>query len=139
MTLIKSDKNIAIWSLTAIAVLFGVLTIFSGGQVLFGGVTSQEAAGNYVPFVVWFNFLAGFAYLVAGAGIWVRQSWAVWLSLLIVIMTIIVFAIFVLYIFGSGGYENRTVAAMCLRSFIWISIYIFSYKEIIREPNLKRL
>lgn len=139
MTLIKPGKNITIWTLTAIAVLFGLLTIFSGGRVLFGGSASQKAAGNYVPFVVWFNFLAGFAYLAAGAGIWVRQRWAVWLSLLIVIMTVIVFAIFAIHISGGGGYENRTVGAMGLRSFIWISIFIYSYKEILRKPNLKRL
>ncbi len=131
MALIRSDKNIAIWTLTAIAVLFGLLTILSGGQVLFGGSSSQKAAGNYVPFVVWFNFLAGFVYLAAGAGIWVHQRWAVWLSLLIVITTIIVFTIFGLHILEGGGYEKRTVAAMGLRSFVWISIFVFSYKEII--------
>lgn len=91
MALVRSDKNIAIWTLTAVAVLFGVLTIFSGGQVLFGGSSSQKAAGNYVPFVVRFNFLAGFAYLAAGAGIWLRQRWAVWFSLLIAITTIFSF------------------------------------------------
>ena len=50
MALIRSDKNIAIWTLTAISVLFGLLTIFSGGLVLFGGSSSQRAAGNYIPF-----------------------------------------------------------------------------------------
>ena len=139
MTLIRSDNNIAIWTLTAIAVLFGMLTIFSGGQVLFGGSTSQKAAGNYVPFVVWFNFLAGFAYLAAGAGILIRQRWAVWLSLLITILTIIVFGVFALHILGGGEYENSTVAAMSLRSFVWISIFVFSYKAIIRGQRLKRL
>jgi hypothetical protein len=138
MTASKSDKSVTIWTLAAIAVLFGVLTIFSGGQVLFGGSASQKAAGNYVPFVVWFNFLAGFAYLAAGAGIWTHQRWAVWLSLLIAVATIIVFANFAQYISGGGEYENRTIAAMGLRSFIWISIYIFSHKEITRKQHFKR-
>ena len=139
MPFIRSDKSITIWTLTAIAILFGLLTIFSGGQVLFGGNSSQKAGGNYVPFVVWFNFLAGFAYLTAGAGILLRQRWAVWLSLLIAIMTIIVSGVFTLHILGGGEYENRTVAAMGLRSFVWISIFVFSYKEIIREQRFKRL
>lgn len=132
MALIKSDKTIVIWILTVIAILFGLLTIKSGGQVLFGGNSYQKAAGNYVLFVVWFNFLAGFVYLVAGAGIWARQRWAVWLSLLIVIATIIVFAFFGLHILEGGEYETRTVAAMSLRSLVWISIFIFSYRELIR-------
>ena len=133
MALIKSDKTIVIWILTVIAILFGLLTIKSGGQVLFGGNSYQKAAGNYVLFVVWFNFLAGFVYLVAGAGIWARQRWAVWLSLLIVIATIIVFAFFGLYILEGGEYETRTVAAMSLRSLVWTSIFIFSYRELIRR------
>ena len=133
MALIKSDKTIVIWILTVIAILFGVLTIKSGGQVLFGGNSYQKAAGNYVLFVVWFNFLAGFVYLVAGAGIWACQHWAVWLSLLIVIATIIVFAFFGLHILEGGEYETRTVAAMSLRSLVWTSIFIFSYRELIRQ------
>lgn len=38
------------------------------------------AAGNFVPFVVWFNFLAGFAYIAVGVGLWVRRRWAVLLA-----------------------------------------------------------
>ena len=33
-----------------------------------------------MPFVVWFNFLAGFAYIAAGVGLWVRRRWAVVLA-----------------------------------------------------------
>tara|TARA_R110002110_G_scaffold239506_1_gene455438 strand:- start:59 stop:493 length:435 start_codon:yes stop_codon:yes gene_type:complete len=35
-----------------------------------------RSAGHYGPFVVWFNFLAGFAYVVAGFGLWFRRRWA---------------------------------------------------------------
>ena len=132
MGIIKSEKNTVIWILTLVAVIFGLLTIKSGGQVLFGGSSFQKAAGNYVPFVLWFNFFAGFLYLVAGTGIWMRQRWAVWLSLLIAIATIIVFVFFGLHIFEGGKYETRTVAAMSLRSFVWSSIFIFSYRKLIR-------
>ena len=47
-----------------------------------------------IMFYMWFGltFLAGFVYLVAGTGIWMRKRWAVWLSLLIFTATIIVFA-----------------------------------------------
>ena len=133
MKLINSDKTIAIWIVTAIAIVFGLLTIKSGGQVLFGGSIYQKAAGKYVLFVVWFNFLAGFMYLVAGVGIWMRLRWAVWLSLLIAISTIIVFSILGMHILNGGGYETRTVAAMSLRSIVWISISIFSYRILFRR------
>jgi len=133
MKLINSDKTIAIRVVTGIAIVFGLLTIKSGGQVLFGGSIYQKAAGNYVLFVVWFNFLAGFMYLVAGVGIWMRLRWAVWLSLLIAISTIIVFSILGMHILNGGGYETRTVAAMSLRSIVWISISIFSYYKLFRR------
>ncbi len=133
MKLINSDKTISIWIVTAIAIVFGLLTIKSGGQVLFGGSIYQKAAGNYVLFVVWFNFLAGFIYLVAGVGIWMRLRWAVWLSFLIAIATIMVFLILGIHILNGGGYETRTVAAMSLRSIVWISISIFSYCKLFRR------
>lgn len=133
MSFVKSDKPVSIRILTVIAVLFGVLTIKSGGQVLFGETLYQKAAGNYVLFVVWFNFLAGFLYIAAGAGIWMRRRWGVWSSLFIAIATIIIFAVFGVHILEGGAYETRTVAAMCLRSLVWVSISIFSYRGIIRQ------
>ena len=130
------EKTIVIWILTSIAVLFGVLTIISGWQVLFGDISYQQSAGNYVLFVVWFNFLAGFVYIMAGSGIWLRQVWAVWLSLIIAVATIIVFAVLGLYILNGGIYETRTIGAMSLRSIVWILIYIFSYREVGRRQLL---
>ena len=132
MVIVKSEKNTVIWILTFVALIFGLLTIKSGGQVLFGGSSFQKAAGNYVPFVLWFNFIAGFVYLLAGIGIWMRQHWSVWLSLLIAMATIIVFVILGLHIFEGGKYETRTVAAMSLRSLVWSSIFIFSYRKLLR-------
>ncbi len=131
MRLITTNKSTIIWILAAVAVIFGVLTIKSGGQVLFGDISYQKAAGNYVLFVVWFNFLAGFVYLAAGAGIWMCRHWAVWLSIFIATATIIVFAAFGVHILGDGEYAPRTYAAMSLRSLAWIAISIFSYRGII--------
>ncbi|MFA7320575.1 MAG: hypothetical protein WC000_03825, partial [Dokdonella sp.] len=61
--------------ISVIAIIFGLLTIKEGGTVLFGGEAARSAAGKYVPFVLWFNFLAGFAYVLAGTGMWWRQRW----------------------------------------------------------------
>ena len=118
-----SSKAIT-WLIALVAVLFGVLTIKSGGQVLFGSESFQVAAGNFVPFVLWFNFMAGFAYLIAGIGIALHKQWAVWLSLLIAISTLLVFAAFGLHIFVDGAYEIRTVVAMTLRSTVWTVISV---------------
>jgi len=48
--------------------IFGALSVKSGGEVLFIDGAGREAARNYLPYVVWFNFLAGFAYIAGAVG-----------------------------------------------------------------------
>ncbi|NQU57261.1 MAG: hypothetical protein HQ513_08495 [Rhodospirillales bacterium] len=111
-----------------VAVSFGLLTLKSGGSVLFIDGPARVAAGNYVPFVLWFNFLAGFAYILAGAGLFLWRGWAVKLALLIAVATLLVFAAFGVHILFDGSYELRTIGAMSLRSFVWVSIAVFAHK-----------
>ncbi len=133
MTSMKSDRSIGIWIITVIAVAFGLLTIKSGGSVLFVDGTFREEMGNYVPFVVWFNFLAGFVYLIAGGGLWMQKHWAVWISIFIVVATLVVFAILGIHILKGGMFEVRTIAAMSLRTVVWALIAMFAYRKIIRQ------
>jgi len=129
----QANRSIGIWVMSIIAVVFGLLTIKSGGAVLFIDGADREAAGNYVPFVLWFNFVAGFAYLLAGAGIFMQKRWAAWLSIIIATTTIIIFSLFGLHILNEGLYENRTVGAMTMRTVVWALIAIFAYRKIIRQ------
>jgi ACR3 family arsenite efflux pump ArsB len=100
--------------------LFGLATIKEGGAVLFFEGAARQAAGNYVPFVLWFNFFAGFAYIGTAIGILKRRSYARWLALGIAGTTLAVFVALAIYISLGGRYETRTLAAMVLRSLIWI-------------------
>jgi hypothetical protein len=111
--------------LAVLALVFGILTVMSGGSVLFSE-DARRAAGNYVPFVVWFNFLAGFGYVAAAVGLWFGRRWAAWLSVLIAGMTLLIFAALGLYILAGGAYEMRTLGAMTLRSAIWVAIAVAS-------------
>jgi hypothetical protein len=117
-------------ALAAVAILFGVATIISGGRTLFDAET-QQAAGNYVAFVLWFNFLAGFAYVIAGVGLWLHQRWSLWFSLAIAVATFLVFAAFGIHIWRGGSYEMRTVGAMALRSVTWMLIFGVSYLKMV--------
>ena len=110
------------FALTGIAIFalaFGLLTIYSGGQVIFGGAAAREAAGNYLPFVVWFNFIAGFAYVVASIGLLTAQRWAPRLALIIAAATALVFLAFGVLILTGTPFEMRTVGAMALRTAVW--------------------
>jgi hypothetical protein len=129
----KSDQSIGIWIITSIAVVFGLLTIKSGGSVLFVDGTFRKAVGNYVPFVVWFNFFIGFVYLIAGGGLWMQKHWAVWVSIFIVGATLVVFATLGTHIIKGGMYEVRTIAAMSFRTVVWALIAMFAYRKIVRR------
>ncbi|MBK6534270.1 MAG: hypothetical protein IPF99_33285 [Deltaproteobacteria bacterium] len=55
------------WLAGGLAVAFGLATIVEGGSVLLGGPAARAEAGHVVPFVLAFNFAAGFVYVAAGA------------------------------------------------------------------------
>jgi uncharacterized membrane protein (DUF2068 family) len=80
--------------------------------------------------VLWFNFLAGFAYVIAGAGLWLRHRWAQWLSFAIAAATLLVFAAFGFQIWAGGAYEMRTVGAMALRAVVWLLIAGVAYRKL---------
>ena len=89
------------------AVLFGLLTLKEGGTVLFGSAAARSAAGAYVPWVLWFNFIAGFAYAAAGMALWRRLGWAAWLALCIGLATALVFAAFGIHVLTGGAADRR--------------------------------
>ena len=115
----SKKRNVPLQAAALVAVLFGVLTIASGGRTLFGGQAARDAAGAIVPFVLWFNFAAGFAYVVAGLGLWAQRRWSVPLAVFIAIATGLVFAAFGLHVLTGGAYEARTAGAMTLRTLVW--------------------
>lgn len=121
------------WLLRAMAVVaigFGLLTIGSGGLTLFGGEGARRSAGAYVPFVLWFNFAAGFAYVAAAAGLWLARRWAVRLAAAIAAATLLVFAAFGAHVMTGGAYEIRTVVAMTLRSAVWVAIAWLAHRRL---------
>ena len=110
------------------AIVFGVVTVLTGGRALFGSLESRADFGNTVPFGLWFNFLAGFVYIVAGVGLLLRRRWAVHISLFVAVSTILVFVAFGVHVIGGGAYERRTIGALMIRSLFWIAVTIFSVR-----------
>ncbi len=108
-----------------VAIVFGALTVLSGGRTLLG-LTDM---GAIVPFVLWFNTLAGLPYVVAGLGLWQGRRWAWLLSLAIFAATLLVFAGLGLHIIKGGAFEMRTVFAMTFRSVVWAGITLVAPLE----------
>lgn len=114
-----------IWG--AFAILFGLMTLKEGGSVLFFDGAARSAAGDYVLFVLIFNFTAGFFYILAGAGILAQRKWTMALAASIATLTALVFSALGLHIARGGAFEPRTVVAMSLRTGFWIATCAFLY------------
>lgn len=124
-----SEKKRPAWLtvVAIIAILFGLATIKEGGSVLFTEA-GKSGAGNYVPFVLWFNFLAGFAYVMAGVALFKLKSCSRRLAAVIAFSTVIVFIFLGIHILNGGAYEMRTIIAMTIRSTLWIIIALAAFR-----------
>ncbi len=118
----NNKRPVWLWTITIIAILFGAMTVKSGGAVIFFDGEARAAAGNYVDFVLWFNFIAGFFYIITGIGLWLRKRWALKLAVGLAIATLAIFAALGIHILNQGAYEMRTVIAMTVRSAVWVTI-----------------
>lgn len=126
-------RQILAWVFGLLAIGFGALTLKTGGTVLFGPPAAREAAGDYVPFVLWFNFTAGVLYVIGGISLVLRRSETVWLAGFIAIATLLVFVAFGWHLLSGGAYELRTVRAMTLRSVFWMIMTGIAW--FIRQPS----
>lgn len=127
----RISDNCYFWLMRAaaiVAIVFGAATIRAGGSVLFGD--GAQAAGNVVGFVLWFNFCAGFSYMVAGAGLWLGRRWSAQLALAIAAATVLVFGAFGVHVAAGGAFEARTAWAMTLRSAVWILIAALALRAV---------
>lgn len=106
-----------------IAMAFGMLTILAGTRAL---IAPGEGV---VPFVLHFNVAAGFAYVLAGIGLWRRAGWAPGLSALIALATMAVLAAFLFHVAQGGPWMGRTLGALILRSGVWAAIAVIAFRR----------
>lgn len=112
----------------AIGVVLGLLTLVAGGRVILGVPAAVANAGDYVPFVLWFTFLAGFVYVAAGVGLGLGRRWGARLALRLAAATILVFAAFGVHVARGGAFETRTVVALTFRSALWCALAWVGYR-----------
>ena len=124
--------------LAVIAIAFGALTVFSGGRALFGDAQARASVGNAVGFVLWFNFCAGFAYVLTGVGLWQDRRWAAGAASLLALATALVAAAFGWHVMGGGAYEMRTAGALVLRLVFWVGVAALALRaaKLAKMPHL---
>ena len=121
----NSNKKRIIGTLAIIAILFGLVTIFSGYRVLFG--ISDPGYMVYLPLLI-FNILMGFIYLIAAWFIWTNLERGFKLSKLIAFMNLgVLIIIGALFLLSANVIAIDSIYAMSFRTFVWFGIY-FSIK-----------
>ncbi|MFA5538107.1 MAG: hypothetical protein WDA23_02775, partial [Gemmobacter sp.] len=92
-----------------------------GCSVLFGHGPARLAAGNFVPVVLWVNFLSGFIYILAGLAILPGRRSGLILARALAGMLVMLFGYFLIHILMGGAWETRTLGAMILRLGFWVA------------------
>lgn len=121
----SSSPRVARRAIALLAGVFGIATVLAGGSVALRLGSASEMAGAVVPFVVWFNFAAGFAYLVAAVLISTGRAAARLLAIGIAVATALVAAGFSLAVVTGQPFEMRTFGALGLRVLVWAGIAIW--------------
>mgnify|MGYP003439577545 FL=1 len=115
-------KHIILKITSSALLLFALLTLFLSGSIIFDLFGIREKEGNYVPLVVWANFISSFLYLVAVYGLIKKKKWSVWLLVASVFILVAAFTGLKMHINDGGLYEAKTVNAMLFR--IGLTVFI---------------
>lgn len=116
--------------LITILAIFGSVTLFMSSSILFDWLGIRGKEGNFVPPVVWANWICGILYLMTAFGIFRHKAWAkipLIISLLILMGT---FIILFIHINGGGLYETKTVRAMAFRTAVTSLLLLTTLKII---------
>ncbi|MFD1550801.1 hypothetical protein DNU06_05630 [Putridiphycobacter roseus] len=120
----KWKKNV----LTVVLVLFGLLTLFLSSSVIFDWFGIRAMEGNYVPIVVWVNFIASVLYLLAAFAIYNGESWMVKPLVLALVMLVVGLIGFWIHVINGGLYETKTIGAMIFRTFFTAFLMLMAFQ-----------
>lgn len=95
--------------------LFGIVTLFMSSSVLFDWFGIRAKEGNFVPFIVWANWMCGLLYLTAVYGILKKKTWSKFPLISALIILILAAIGLFIHIDYGGLYENKTLGAMAFR------------------------
>lgn len=118
----QNRKFVAIRILTSfIAVIFGLITVFVGGQILLG--FSDPGYTVFLPLLI-FNFLMGFFYVATGLLIWKSHPQALKAARTILLLNLFVFLMIGFLYMSSDRVAMDSVIAMIFRTGVWLVIFM---------------
>jgi len=117
--------------LSLIGIIFGLVTIISGGSVLLG---SNPGYVVFFPLVV-FNTVMGFAYVVSGGIAWRNPVRGKTMAGFIFLLNVgVLIAITYLY-FGGSAIAHQSLGAMSFRSIVWFIIYLGLARSVNKQSH----
>lgn len=114
---------------------FALLTLFLSSSVIFDWFGIRAKEGNYVPLVVWANFISSVLYLIAAYGLLKLKKWTV--RPLLASVFILIGALIGLYVHINAGelYETKTVGALFFRTGLTLVFSFLAYLITIKWKN----
>ena len=107
-------------TVAAIALLFGLLTLFAGTRVLLGYSPGYKV---FQPLLI-FNTSMGFVYIVAGVIAWRSLVQGKRMAAVVVLLNLLVLGfIGYLYVF-THAIAVESLAAMVFRSLLWLVLFL---------------
>ena len=101
--------------IAVLLIVFALLTLFLSSSVIFDWFGIRAKEGNYVPLVVWANFMVSLLYLLASYGYLFLKKWSLSVMLIAAIIFVLAYIGLFIYINNDGLYESRTIGAMLFR------------------------
>ena len=127
--IMKKNKIIR-YVVAIVLIAFALATLFMSSSVIFDWFGIRAKEGNYVPFIVWANFIAGFLYLISAYGFLKSKRWTFWILIRTTIILIMAFIGLLVHIGYGGIYETKTVGAMGFRIAITIAFTAMAYYKV---------
>jgi len=114
--------------LATVLLLFGMLTLFLSTSVILDlfGIRARE--GNYVPVVVWANFIVSILYMLAAAGLVAYKRWTLKVLFTAVLILVAACIAFGWHVISGGIHEQKTIGALTFRTLITLGLYIGAWR-----------
>lgn len=120
-------KNLLTYLAAATLAIFGLATLFASSAILLDLFGVREAEGNYVPFIVYTNFIVSLLYLVAVYGFLKNKFLALCLLIASLVILIVALAGLWVHIWSGGLYEIKTIGAMAFRIIVTFGFIVAAY------------
>ena len=112
--------------------ILGVVSLFMTASIIFDLFEIREKEGNYVPFIVYANFVCSFLYLYCCYGFFTKNKCTTTCLFIAVGILIVAYIALIIYIQVGGVFEMKTVKAMLARISLTILLAGISWYYITR-------